>query len=265
MLKLWKPLQIIRTKKGPIVFDEIGRKYKHNDKEFRPFVIFYDSVFQKYWYVKSRDAVYENKKTGEQENKFRFPEEYYVSHSVDGGLFNKDSLVDCSQIFVMDKDELESLIDFNSKEFEDTPILLNFCIFDILDKIYKCIDNVPPNISILEVCIDKKTNQTKGNNLYLSETKQKRILENKKVPITKKDLDEKYLVNSKFENGIKFCLMFLKEYYPNEINNFLKKQNINLKDYNKFLKFQKNLQSFTKEEKKDRKEYINKKNSRTNF
>lgn len=247
---LWKPLKTLIGKDNPVLFDEIGNKIINIygvEKGIRPFVIFYDDETRKYWYVKARDA----------ENKTIQKGEILIKKQKDGGLFEKDSLVDCSQIFVMDKDELEHLIDFDADIFLNTEKLTVRNINKIKKEILNCIFDVPPYLSIMNVYINK-FNRTEGNSLYLNKEKFDELYD-KSIKLL--EIDENHELGNerepekfvsikndnkisleRYNNGIKFSLMFLGEYFPSKINDFVKKQKINLKDFkNKIIKTKKEI------------------------
>ena len=235
MLELWKPLLVLKDKNNPVIFDDLGFKYER-DKSLRPFIIFYDDKQDCYYYLKARNAEYQDFKTKQTKLKKQFKGEIFVSQS-DFGLLSKDSYVDCSQIFKCNRELLESLIDVEDELFKITNELFDFDKSEIKDKIKECIFEIPPYLSIIEVKMDNQGN-TYGESLYLcdekldyyneeldfyveiaSNFKLKQFLSNKS--------NYSSWSNNRFNNGIEFCKMFLNEYFPNEIDNFAKVQELN--------------------------------------
>lgn len=166
MLELWKPLLLLKNKNNPVLFNEIGFKYDNPNKNLRPFIIFYDDSEKCYYYLKARDAIITNQnhpKYGQYKKKFKG--ELLIKPSLNG-LLTKDSYVDCSQIFKMQIQELESLIDKDSFIFKQTTQLSDFYIKEIKDMIKFCVMQIPPYLSIIEVKINEN-NGTYAKSLYL--------------------------------------------------------------------------------------------------
>lgn len=233
MLELWKPLLILKDKDNPVIFDELGFKIPNN-KGLRPFVIFYDDKEDCYYYLRVRDANYKNWLTGETKTKKAFKGEIFVSQN-DYGLMTKDSYVDCSQIFKCNRELLESLVDKNDILYKNTKILSNFDISEIKDMIKHCIFEVPPYLSIVEVKLDDKGN-TYGESLYLCNEKLNNLYDVydsydeiandfKLNQFISNKSDYSSWSNNRYNTGIEFCKLFLKEYFPNEIDKFNKIQN----------------------------------------
>lgn len=242
MIELWKPIMNLVDINKPIIFNDLGQKIEDDktDKGIIPFVIFYDDETKKYWYARSRSAVKETKKGIIIKKQLK--SEIYVKHVKNGGLFTIDSYVDCSKIYVMDKDELESLIDFESGLYKKIEKLDAYYIQKIKDEIKSCVFGKPPYLSIINVYIED--DKTKAKSLYLCDEKLNRIerladegiieldyeLENNLFKFDSNKSKYSYHQN-RFDNGMEFCLKFLDEYFPKDINNFVAKQDIDLKDY----------------------------------
>jgi len=172
-LELFKPLKMLKDKSNPIIFDELGLPYPiiwQKNKGLRPFVIFYDEKNDTYWYIKSRDALrrnQENYKTEKYKNekyKITYKGEILIKES-NIGLFEKESYVDCSQIFKIDANLLESLVDKENVLYKTTLVLDETLQKIILNKINKFVNEEPPYLSIIEVY--KIGNELKANSLYL--------------------------------------------------------------------------------------------------
>lgn len=234
---LWKPFKVIKSKENPVVFDELCSKYG-NDKSFRPLVIFYDEKTDNYYFLKVRAAFISDNSVNPPKvyQKEQLKGEVLVPCSTEkNGLFSKDSYVDCSQIFIMKKNELESLVDFNSDEFKKTKKLSDKYICEILNSIKNCLYEKPPYFSILKIFINS-SGITESKSLYLCDQKISEILSRKKDIKNKTNLSEFFsnnnsnsLSQNRFQNGINFCSKFLDKYFPNEKEKFLN----SFKDSNK--------------------------------
>ena len=113
-------------------------------------------------------------------------------------------------------------------------------IEDIKNLLFEAIFEIPPYLSIIEVKMDDKGN-TYGESLYLCEQKinEKFDLANllgvdfneeyeqKLLDLKSNKNDIRSRVKNRFNNGIEFCKMFLNEYFPNEIQDFAKVQELN--------------------------------------
>ena len=124
-----------------------------------------------------------------------------------------------------------------NETYIETRILPDFYISEILDKIKEQIFEVPPNLSIVEVQLDNNNN-TIGKSLYINETKLNNYANDfdeydeintniflEQLISTKSSYSS--WSNKRYNNGIEFCKMFLNEYFPNEIDNFAKVQELN--------------------------------------
>jgi hypothetical protein len=158
---------MLKDKLNPVLFNEIGIKYATKwgqEKGFRPFIIFYDNKNDTYWYIKARGALNKNTKYNKSEYKKIEKAEILIKEA-DEGLFKKESYIDCSQIFQIDADLLESLVDKESKLYSETSILNKDQQNLILNKINDCVNEEPPYLSILEVY--KMGDELKGVSIYL--------------------------------------------------------------------------------------------------
>ena len=116
----------------------------------------------------------------------------------------------------------------------------NYDKTNILDTLKECIFEVPPYLSIIEIKTDDKGN-TYGESLYLCDEKidyWEDFYSSVGADLTVEFEDYLKCLSSnknsefrqeknRFNNGINFCKMFLNEYFPNEIDNFAKVQELN--------------------------------------
>ena len=214
-LELFKPFMKLNNKFNPIIFNELGLalEFEGEPKGIRPIIIFYDKKNDNYWYIKSRDVNKNNK------YKDKFKGEILIEKS-DRGLFIKDSYIDCSQIFKIDTDLLESLVNKNHEIHDETSILEKNQQELILNEINNCLNEKPPYLSIVEVY--KEKDKIKGSSLYLCPEKYKNLEEKSQKESTEyknrlyeaksnKDSD-KYL------EAIEFKENFQEEYFPSQFS-----------------------------------------------
>ena len=240
MLELWKPLKLKENANNfnPVIFDELGGIIPNN-KGLRPFVIFYDDKEDCYYYLRARDAYIRDKRTKELIRKKNYKYEVEVHTHSESKLFSKDSLIDCSQIFKCDCELLESLVDLESEYYTQTKKLDQYYIEELKNNLKAAIMEIPPYLSIIEVKVDDQGN-TYGESLYLCEEKLDLYIEKDNIGVIDfyydyNDLDINNLIstksnnaytNNRFNNGINFCKIFLNEYFPNELEEFIKIQDL---------------------------------------
>ncbi len=217
-LELFKPIMYLKDIKNPIIFDELGLKYKEKYKDMRPIIIFYDEINKDYWYIKSRSTKNKNGK-----HRPEYKGEIIVGKSNEG-LFKNESYVDCSQIFKINADLLESLIDKNHNLYNETSVLNKNEQEIILNKINYYLNQQPPYLSIVEV--DKKGHKIEGNSLYLCPEKWEKIeeectmkeedekLRNKKINILMESKLDEY--SDKYSKTMDFKKAFQEKYFPIE-------------------------------------------------
>ena len=242
MLELWKPIQTLKEENNPVIFDQLGFKYTtkySKQKSIRPFVIFYDDKEDCYYFLKSQSAHYSaNHPNKNIAGQLKIPKkgEVLISYSEDGGLFKKDSYVDCSQIFKCNRELLESLVDKECDLYKYTNKLKEPQINKILVEMCNCIFEIPPYLSILEIKLNEQE-ETYAKSLYLCDEKlddELMKLDDYDLEANGIDADDYYSNNLSFSNanniryntGINFCKMFLNEYFPNEIEEFIKIQDL---------------------------------------
>jgi len=219
-LELFKPLKILKDSLNPVLFNEAAIAYPDNSSGFskglRPFVIFYDEKNDTYWYIKSRDAIATNKK---YKYKYKFKGEILIKEA-NTGLFEKESYVDCSQIFKIEANLLESLVDKEADLYEKTRVLNENQQKIILNKINKFVNEEPPYLSIIEVY--KVGDKLKANSLYLCPKKFK-DLEKKSEDDDWDDWVCKLLYNAEslqygeeYHNAIDFKKKFQEKCFPTQ-------------------------------------------------
>ncbi|MDW2829958.1 Mbov_0400 family ICE element protein [Mesomycoplasma ovipneumoniae] len=144
-----------------LVFNSLAQEIKA-----RPVIIFHDTENDRYYYIKARDARWDNGKL-----KDAFDGEILIPKSDKSNtLFTKDSYLDCSRVFYIGDSELEEL----AKNHPKTEILdlkeLEFSQAEkMFDKIYEFVTSEPPYIVISSVSYDSKTKITKPKVWYASD------------------------------------------------------------------------------------------------
>ncbi|MDW2930475.1 hypothetical protein R7X80_01270 [Mesomycoplasma ovipneumoniae] len=144
-----------------IIFNSFAQEIKA-----RPVIIFHDTENDHYYYIKARDAHWDDGKL-----KDAFDGEILIPKSDNSNtLFTKDSYLDCSRVFYIADSQLEELI----KNHPETEILdlkeLEFSqVKKMFDKIYEFVTSKPPYIVISSVSYDSKTKITKPKVWYASD------------------------------------------------------------------------------------------------
>lgn len=128
-----------------------------------PFIIFEDELNQ-YWYLKCRSATNHKQK----ETEILLPKNGLKHHSL---LWN-DTLVDCSHIFIMDKDELESIVDQNHIIYANSQTIDENIMADIFNKLDTKINAVTPYICLTNVKLNP-SHEITFTTLYCHEYKLK--------------------------------------------------------------------------------------------
>ena len=213
-LELFKPFMKLNNKFNPIIFNELGLvlEFKGKPKGIRPIIIFYDKKNDDYWYIKSRGAIKNNNYKDKEQS------EILIKKS-DRGLFEKDSYIDCSQIFKIDADLLESLVNKNDELHDETSILDKNQQELILNEINNCLNQEPPYLSIVKVY--KEKDKIKGSSLYLCPEKYNFLEESQKESIEYKNRlyetkSDKY--SDKYSKAIEFKENFQEEYFPSQFS-----------------------------------------------
>lgn len=119
-----------------------------------PIVVFYDDFNEEIWYIKGRSAI---------DSQGNFKKVYDGEILIKGnqgnkGIFKKDTLLDCSQIFKMDVSVFNQIVDKKSQLFLNTQTLELKDIKQICDKIYEITSGEEPMLSVIHVDIDLKNN-----------------------------------------------------------------------------------------------------------
>lgn len=229
-IQLFRPLKMLTGK--PIIFNEFCHYLDPEHKSYRPFIIFYDDKQDCYYYLKARDA---RKSDGSLKTIYNMDSPYFRGEVFIKGtnekysLLEKDSLIDCSQIFKIDRDYLEMIVDTNHITYKKTNQLKDQDINKILEGVATCMLQVPPYLSIIEVSPAEKCFPV-ADSLYLCPEKltDTNYLYDRGWIFIKDGLKPQdfELTTEKLEYAKDFCRMFLNEYFPEEIENFENLQDI---------------------------------------
>lgn len=201
MVDFFKPIQLKENYRDLVCLNDFGEKIldKSNTK---PFVFYYDNENNNYYLMKVKeidnDGVLQSH-INKWEKVIRNTESYYVDYT--------NFKIDCSQIFVMNKNDFESLISEKGEKYNGVLKFLDYYIWKTLDGVKNCIQKKSPYLSILKLEINDNK-QIKPIQLALS---------------NEKNID-KIIVHNNEKNQNDFCLKFLEKYYPYEIDNFIKIQ-----------------------------------------
>ncbi len=133
--------------------------------EAHPVVIFYDSNTDLYYYVKARSK---HKKNGEIRKKLKSEIEILKSNKPKT-LFRKDSYLDCSQIFYIDKEDLEEFLKKNQTKIWDTQELDYYYANKIFNTINSFLNEKPPFIVLTHVNYDVNMQKAIPKVLYASD------------------------------------------------------------------------------------------------
>ncbi len=248
----WKPIVSFSNKDNPILFSELGEAYDDEEEDVYTglkglitkqhiIIIFFENESMSYYYLRVRNVERLSKDAnGRITRKTRntYQGEVWIKETTDGGLYDYDSLVDCSNIYKCKKELLESLIDTNSQYFKDTDELIEFDINNILTRLKENIMQKPPYLSIIETKLDKN-NKTYGDSLFLSQTKiyeldaicgllrvdmspyaqeRCRVLNSSNIKLVPSSI-------TRYNTGMNFCKVFLNKYFPEDLKSFDKIQN----------------------------------------
>ncbi|MBG0730751.1 Mbov_0400 family ICE element protein [Mycoplasma sp. 'Moose RK'] len=130
-----------------------------------PVVVFYDSNTDLYYYVKARSKY---KKNGEIRKKLKGEIEIPKVNKPKT-LFRKDSYLDCSQIFYIDKDDLEKFLKKNQTKIWDTQELDYYYVNKIFNTINSFLNQRPPFVVLTQVDYDEKIQKATSKVLYASD------------------------------------------------------------------------------------------------
>lgn len=154
---------------------------------------------------------------------------------------NKTKVFD-DDIFVMDKKEFESFIDFDNN-VDKIKLLNNKTKNQILEKIKKNTFEIDPYLTLTKIFISKNNkNITKHKPIYVCEKKVKWLYDMlsdknmyfplndeqwEKLPKIESNRNSKNSYNrNNYINGINFCIKFLEKHFPNDVQKFMEKQNV---------------------------------------
>lgn len=130
-----------------------------------PVVVFYDSNTDLYYYVKARSKY---KKNGKIKKKLKGEIEIPKANKPKT-LFRKDSYLNCSQIFYIDKDDLDKFLKKNRTKIWNTQELDYSYAKKIFDTIGSFLNQKPPFIVLTQVDYDEKIEKTIPKILYASD------------------------------------------------------------------------------------------------
>lgn len=253
---LWKIFMDERNKDKKLVSSVIEDEYVRKGKEYRPVISFiknkmkivgfmeYDYGYLKMCSISDKQTIEPYEIKIEKNNKY--------SNLNGAPLPRNDSLVDCHQIFLIEENCLDKLIDkknpkfvfaekiyeknLNSNNNEGIKEMNN-----ILNGVKECIMQNPPYLSIINVSKDEN-NKSKFESLYLHSKILEKEINNmnkyyEKINSNKhEDINNyKHLLSNKNDAKWKlcmgFCCNFLIEYFPKDVPNFFKLQKMSMKNY----------------------------------
>lgn len=247
-IELWKPLNVIKCNyPNPEVNDTDGDRYKINP--------FYFNEFWECYSWKDSNNRWWNESCNMKPIVFDKNDKnyFYLIQYYDQEI--KKNRIDLSKIFLMDKNDFKSFINFENEVNDiNNQLITNEIQLNIMDNIKKRIMTIPPEFALIEIKKDKKLNSCVSETLYWSE---KLFLDfinliKSGESIYSEQMDDKtYSLlpsliarkNSKstwermqFANGMDFCVKFLEKFYPKDVNLFLEKQNVTKEWINKNIK-----------------------------
>lgn len=186
-----------------IVFDLAGNPLIHS----HPIIVFYDQDEDEYWYVGARSA-FDNKGN----ERVPFKEEIKIKASKEG-LFKKDSLIDTSKIYRINRQLFHSLNIENINLYHLTKEISDKDIRKILRSI--CNNAYVGEISIAEIFWDDKNKELSQNLEYCGQE----VIDEAIERLTNVDEPFSLQINSEIISGTKFeCYNRLKNYILNELN-----------------------------------------------
>ncbi len=222
MLELWKPLTTKESINSLVTYNVFCLQDK---TPCIPVIIFYDDNSNSYYYLKTRSATQIDKENKNVNIVNKYPSEVLITGDdpayKPNGIFIRDLYIDCAQIFKINKEYFESLV--NKEElFDDNKSLDKYYIKNIKSKIKELLFTQPTYLSIIEVKYNNKT--TTVESLYLCEELYKRECTN----IKEKVCEYKAFNNDTFDkqsNVFNFATMFLKQFFTNDLQRFNKLNN----------------------------------------
>ncbi len=229
----WKLIKVLNG--TSILFNCFCHFMDPEHEQYIPLIFFYEDKENSYYYLKARKARYSDGsliKSGSI-NKSDFDGEVLVNGTNEKlSLIENDLLIDCSQIYKIEVDYMESLIDINHIAYKRTNILSNDRINKIVEGLLWCIMQKHPYLSIIEVTPNKDY-LPEANSLYLCKPKFKKTNEGYdmgyifiKSGLVPSDFK---ITENKLNNAYIFCEMFLNRYCANRLEEFESIQGINNK------------------------------------
>ncbi len=223
-LQVWKPIIIVNGK--AIIFNEFCYYRDPEYKYLTPLIIHYDEQEDCYYYLKAREAISSNDSLKRIYNigSATFKGEVYIKGThINNTLLEKDSLIDCSQIFKIEASYLESLVDTNHILNQTSNILAQEHINKIIDGLKWCIMQKPLYLSIIEV-FKGKNDLPEAESLYLCDKKWAHAneLSHGDYYFIKKDKSPSdfKLTADKINNSLKIARIFITKFFPQELDKF---------------------------------------------
>ncbi|ASD29221.1 hypothetical protein CEG41_00690 [Ureaplasma parvum] len=202
---LFKPVIFEKS----IVFDLVGKQI-----ESHPVIVFYDDTKNEYWYLGARSSYFFDKNTEKWEKKKPFEGEFEIKASESKGLFTKDTYVDTTKIYKIDKDLFHSLNIRATSFYNLTQAIGVGEARAILSCIHSSLTF--DDVGIINVFLNKQTNKLDSKLEYCSE-----MVVDEVIKHTKEEYKEKYKIVVEGETYTAYklpLLKMIKSMYPKTIN-----------------------------------------------
>ncbi|MGC7160892.1 Mbov_0400 family ICE element protein [Metamycoplasma hominis] len=169
-LELWKPLKITNPLLEDIFCLNIDTKFK-----IHPLIIFENKENKTYYCIRLQTATKTTKKHNLQiDNSSYQTNEYWMNHQ---------SVVVTKDIFIIDKDVLEANVDQNI--YQETFPLNQRDKYLIINDLERKINSIPPDLNILKISNNLKSNLVLYTNDSLVNSQSNSILKGKNYKIKK--------------------------------------------------------------------------------
>ncbi|WP_052498748.1 Mbov_0400 family ICE element protein [Metamycoplasma hominis] len=169
-LELWKPLKITNPLLEDIFHLNIDTKFK-----IHPLIIFENKENKTYYCIRLQTATKTTKKHNLQiDNSSYQTNEYWMNHQ---------SVVVTKDIFIIDKDVLEANVDQNI--YQETFPLNQSDKYLIINDLERKINSIPPDLNILKISNNLKSNLVLYTNDSLVNSQSNSILKGKNYKIKK--------------------------------------------------------------------------------
>lgn len=166
--KIFKTKHPFKTKES-MVFNSLEEGY-----DSHPIILFKEPNDIFYYYLKSRSAFKKD------ESRDILPQEVYVPRSKNkNAYFSQDSLVDCSQIFKIEEDDLNDFLTENPDvEKSDAQELDYQYVVAIFNKMSECLQQKPPFAVISQIRYNREAKKLESQVVYANEWHLKKDLKN---------------------------------------------------------------------------------------